>query len=35
MENYKINNNTIAIIPITIDSTKIIEINNEFIINIS
>ena len=35
MENYKINNNTINIIPITIDSTKIIEINNEYIINIS
>lgn len=35
MEKYKINNNTIAIIPISINSTKIIEINKEFIINIS
>lgn len=35
MNNYEINSNTIALIPINDEKTKVIELNNSFIINMN
>lgn len=35
MDNYEINSNTIALIPISEEKTKVIEVSNSFIINMN